>query len=62
MILVPSCDWPPFCTKCEAEMWIISVSTILTDKDIDGTYVCECKHSGRSIKLHRPLAREGLLP
>ena len=46
-------DRPPFCTKCEVEMWIISVSTIITDKGIDGTYVYECKHCGRSTKVHR---------
>ena len=31
----------------------MSVSTIITDKGVDGTYTYECKHCGGSTKVHR---------
>jgi transcription elongation factor Elf1 len=46
-------DRPPFCTQCGEEMWAMSVSTIITDKGVDGTYTYECKHCGGSTKVHR---------
>ena len=46
-------DRPPFCTQCGEEMWAMSVSTIITDKGVDGTYKYECKRCGGSTKVHR---------
>ena len=45
-------DRPPFCTQCGEEMWAMSVSTVSTDKGVDGTYSYECKHCGGSTKVN----------
>ena len=55
-------DRPPFCTQCGEEMWIMSVSTIITDKGVDGTYTYECKHCGCSTKVSRHSDQAGDLP
>jgi len=44
-------DRPPFCTQCGEEMWAMSVSTVSTDKGVDGTYKYECKRCGGSTKV-----------
>jgi DNA-directed RNA polymerase subunit RPC12/RpoP len=46
-------DRPPFCAQCGEEMWTQSVSTIVTDNGVDGTYTYECKHCGAKAKVHR---------
>jgi hypothetical protein len=55
-------DRPPICTQCGEEMWLVGVSTIMTDKGVDGTYAYECKHCGRSTKVRRHSDHAGDLP
>jgi transcription elongation factor Elf1 len=46
-------DRPLSCAQCGEEMWTVSVSTIVTDKGVDGTYTYECKHCGATAKVRR---------